>query len=127
MVERVAIAMRDANAESISPARGLQASDWREFARAAIAAMREPTPHQMARAILAVKDLGDYEEAERPVARAALSILPQTCHPAAMPVVIDLARDYRAMIDAALEAPALTPDGTDERNQARERSGANPP
>lgn len=77
---------------------------WK-LARAALQALREPTPQMLAD--VAVKTQ-PASEADYALASRAVELLPPSDHPDAGDVLAELARDWRNFIDAALRGYTMS-------------------
>lgn len=75
--------------------------DHIRIAQAAMRAMREPTSKMLAAAALSAVD-AEVSEQDKIAAGGVLELLPPTGHPDGRTIIAEIARDYRAMIDAAL-------------------------
>lgn len=118
MVERIARAIYSSDPKETWDARGHTALGWddpqlhasiklqvRQYARAAIEAMREPTSRMLAAAVMSAVAASEPSPADYAATGAVLERLPSTGHPQARTVIAEIRRDYRAAVDAALGAP----------------------
>lgn len=99
MVTRVAKALFLSEHPNAEWSAGRARAKWFTMAEAAIEAMREPTPRMIA--ATAVQTHPASEQDYR-LAQAALRFLPSSDHPDVADILADVARDHRAMMDAAV-------------------------
>lgn len=83
---------------------------YRRRAEGALQAMREPTAKMLAAAATSAVHT-DASTADKSFAGSVLELLPPTGHPDGRVIIAEIARDYRAMIDAALQNAAPSGDG----------------
>lgn len=103
---------------------GMDGDIGRQLARAALEAVREPTPEMLAATVLSGMET-PLAAADFALADAALKLLPPTSHPERRVVLAEIARDHRAQIAAALRGSGSTSVAAQVSQPIREAN--NPP